>query len=443
MALSGTGAQAAPAVSLAPTSLNLGSQRVGTTSASQSTTLTNSGSAPLSISMIAIGGVNAAEFGENSDCPISPTTLGASASCTISVTFTPAATGSRSASVSIADDAAGSPQAVPLTGSGTAPAVTLTPPSLVFGLQTVGTTSAAQSTTLRNSGTAPLALASISVTGANASDFAQSTTCPLAPTTLAANATCTISVTFAPGAAGARSASVTIADDAAGSPHAVALSGSGGTSAIAFDQNLGAKSENASGKKATLTTSAAAAPGSRVFVFVNWKNASRTLATVTGGGLTWTIDRQAKDARNYHGAIASASAPTGLPVGTVITANFSASVAKGLIAATSFTGIASGSPLDASGSNVQAGAAGWTASVTTTNADDLVLGWSGINAQATSTPTAPNLEIHDFGNSGYLVSATSVYRIESTTGAKTVSGAWSQTSGATANVTVVAAYRAG
>jgi len=441
--LSGTGAQAAPAVTLAPTSLNLGSQRVGTSSASQSTALTNSGSAPLSISMIAIVGVNAAEFGENSDCPISPTTLAAGSSCTISATFTPSATGSRSASISITDDAANSPQAVPLTGSGTAPGVTLTPSSLSFGVQAVGTTSAAQSATLRNSGTAPMTLTSVSVTGANAGDFAQTNGCPVAPATLAANATCTISVTFTPRAAGARSASVTIDDDAAGSPHAVTLTGSGGTSAVAFDRDLGANSESASGKKATLTTTAAAAPGSRVFVFVNWKNASRTLASVTGGGLTWTIDRQAQDARNFHGAIASATAPTGLAAGTVITANFSGPVTKGLIAAASFTGIASASPLDASGSNVQAGVAAWTASVTTTNANDLVLGWSGINAQATSTATAPNVEIHDVRNSAYSESATSAYRIESTAGVKAVNGTWSQPSGATANITVVAAYRAG
>jgi len=273
--------------------------------------------------------------------------------------------------------------------------------------------------------------------------FAQTNGCPVAPATLAANATCTISVTFTPRAAGARSASVTIDDDAAESPHAVTLTGSGGTSAVAFDRDLGANSESASGKKATLTTTAAAAPGSRVFVFVNWKNASRTLASVTGGGLTWTIDRQAQDARNFHGAIASGTAPTGLAAGTVITANFSGPVTKGLIAAASFTGIASASPLDASGSNVQAGVAAWTASVTTTNANDLVLGWSGINAQATSTATAPNVEIHDVRNSAYSESATSAYRIESTPGVKAVNGTWSQPSGATANITVVAAYRAG
>ncbi|MFN2624374.1 MAG: choice-of-anchor D domain-containing protein, partial [Chthoniobacterales bacterium] len=69
------------------------------------------------------------------------------------------------------------------------------------------------------------------VAGTNASDFAKaSTTCPLSPATLAVNATCTISVTFTPGASGARSASVTVTDDATGSPHNLGLSGTGAAS---------------------------------------------------------------------------------------------------------------------------------------------------------------------------------------------------------------------
>ncbi len=442
--LSGMGTASAPAVGLTPVALAFASQTVGTTSAAQSTRLTNTGSAPLTIGSIGVAGANPGDFAQTNTCPLGAATLDAGATCTISVTFTPNAAGARSGTVAIDDDAAGSPQTVSLDGDGVeaAPAVTLTPSSLSFGSQPVGTTSVAQMTTLTNSGTAPLTIDLVSVTGANAGDFSQTNTCPVTPLTLAAGATCTISVKFTPGAAGPRSASITISDDAAGGPHAVPLTGSGGTSAIAFDKNLGTKSENAKGTKATLTTTAAAAAGSRVFVIVNWNHASRMLSSVSGGGLTWTIDRQAKDTSNFHGAIASAAAPAGLAAGTVMTATFSASVTKGLMAAASFTGIASTSPLDAAGSNVQGGAAAWTASVTTTNANDLVLGWSGIDTNATSTPTAPSAEIQDFGQASYHGWATSVYRIEATAGAKTVSGTWSRTSGATANVTVVAAYRA-
>jgi hypothetical protein len=193
----------------------------------------------------------------------------------------------------------------------------------------------------------------------------------------------------------------------------------------------------------TLTTSASAAPNTRVFLFVDWNHGSRTLASVSGGGLTWSVDVQARDQSRNHGAIASASAPAGLPAGTVITATFSGAVQHGLIAAASFTGIASTSPLDGTGNNVQRTGAAWTSSVTTTNPTDLVVGWSGIDGVTTSTPTAPNIEIHDLSDSGYDESDTSVYQITSTAGSKTVNGTWANTSGSTANMTVAAAYKGG
>src|SRR5207253_2119659 len=65
--------------------------------------------------------------------------------------------------------------------------------------------------------------------GSNPADYTQSHNCPVAPATLAANGTCTISVTFKPTAAGSRAASVVITDDATSSPQAVTLSGTGTT----------------------------------------------------------------------------------------------------------------------------------------------------------------------------------------------------------------------
>lgn len=229
VALNGTGATAAPAVTLNPTSLAFGNQNVGTTSAAKTVTLTNSGTAPLTITSIASGGTNAADFATTSACPLSPSTLAAGANCAISVTFTPAASGARSASVSITDNATGSPHTVTLSGTGvvSAPAVTLNPTSVSFGNQTVGTTSGTRAVTLTNSGTASLTITNISLTGTNASDFAQTSTCPLSPSTLAAGANCTISVTFTPAATGTRSASISIADNATGSPQSVPLTGTG------------------------------------------------------------------------------------------------------------------------------------------------------------------------------------------------------------------------
>ena len=86
-------------------------------------------------------------------------------------------------------------------------------------------TTAAQVVTIKNSGTAALTLTSETLTGTNATSFLISAnTCT---TSLAAAASCTISVEFKPAAAGALTASLSIADNATGSPQAVALSGTG------------------------------------------------------------------------------------------------------------------------------------------------------------------------------------------------------------------------
>jgi hypothetical protein len=110
--LTGTGT----VVKLVPTSLNFGNQPVGTKSAPQSVTLTNTGSVTLNISGITISGADPGDFTQTNTCDSS---VAAGKSCAINVTFQPKAKGARSAAVSISDDGAGSPQKVPLSGTGT------------------------------------------------------------------------------------------------------------------------------------------------------------------------------------------------------------------------------------------------------------------------------------------------------------------------------------
>ena len=216
-------ATAAPAVTLTPTSLAFAATAVGSTTAAQVVTIKNSGTATLNLTSETITGTNPTSFIKSATT--CGTTLAAAATCTVSVEFKPAAAGALSASLSIADNASGSPQAVTLTGTGTAPAVTLTPTSLAFASTTVGSTTAAQTVTIKNSGTATLNLTSETITGTNATSFIKSaTTCG---TTLAAAATCTVSVEFKPAATGPLSASLSIADNATGSPQAVTLTGTG------------------------------------------------------------------------------------------------------------------------------------------------------------------------------------------------------------------------
>ncbi|HUI44199.1 MAG TPA: choice-of-anchor D domain-containing protein [Terriglobia bacterium] len=211
--LTGTGV-AEPAVTLSATSLTFASQIVNTTSDAQVLTITNSGTAPLTIS-----GVTAtAGFAETNTCTAS---VAAGGICTISVTFTPTAAGAALGTLTITDNAANSPQVVSLTGTGAAsPIVSLSPTSLTFAAQDLTTASSPQSITLKNTGGAALAITSITSSG----DFAQTNTCG---SSVAAGASCAINVTFTPTVAGSRNGSVTITDNAADSPQAVLLAGTG------------------------------------------------------------------------------------------------------------------------------------------------------------------------------------------------------------------------
>src|SRR6185436_12604917 len=92
-------------------------------------------------------------------------------------------------------------------GVNNAPIVIFSSPSLVFGSQAVGTTSAASVVTLTNVGGGTLNINNIAVTGPHSSDFAQTNNCP---SSVATNAGCTISVTFTPSIAAARTASLAV-----------------------------------------------------------------------------------------------------------------------------------------------------------------------------------------------------------------------------------------
>ena len=215
--LTGTGIQ--PAATLSSTSLTFATQLVGTTSPAQRVTLTNTGSATLSITSISTAGRDPGDFAQTNTCGPS---LAVGANCTISITFTPATSHARSASVRISDNAPGGQQRILLTGTGTV--VNLAPPSLNFGNQTVGTTGPAQIVTLTNAGSTTLSMYGIAITGTNAGDFAQTNTCGKG---VASHQSCSISVTFKPTAKGTRTAAVSVSDNGGGSPQAVTLAGTG------------------------------------------------------------------------------------------------------------------------------------------------------------------------------------------------------------------------
>jgi hypothetical protein len=224
IALTGTAtAVPAPVLTLSSAALNFASQQVETASVKQATNLINSGTAPLLISSIALAGSQTDDFTLQNACVPS---LAVGQRCAIFVTFKPMAAGAISASVVITDNA-GSPRSIALTGTATAataPALTLNTASLNFASQNIGTASVRQAFNLTNSGTAPLLISSIALAGSQADDFTLQNACV---PSLAVGQHCAVFVTFKPVAAGAISASVVITDNAQGSPHSVALTGTG------------------------------------------------------------------------------------------------------------------------------------------------------------------------------------------------------------------------
>jgi len=205
-------------VGLSPASLAFGNQNVGTTSPPQPATLTNVGSSALPIKRIGINGANRRDFAQTNNCGSS---LPAGSSCQIQVTFTPRQQGQRSASLFVSYHGKASPQTVSLTGTGVGqPTVSLTPIKLIFSTQRIHTVSPAQVATLTNTGSQSVTISNVGTTG----PFPESNGCPA---TLTVGNNCQISVQFKPVARGPAHGTLSVTDDAKGSPQKVALSGEG------------------------------------------------------------------------------------------------------------------------------------------------------------------------------------------------------------------------
>jgi streptogramin lyase len=123
--LSGTGNPTGPGVAIDPTSHDFGDHAVGTTSDARQFTVSNTGTAPLEVEEVSIDGANAGDFAvTDDDC--SGATVQPGDACTLAVTFTPGGTGTRAATLAIADNAEGSPHTAALAGTGTATTTTAT-----------------------------------------------------------------------------------------------------------------------------------------------------------------------------------------------------------------------------------------------------------------------------------------------------------------------------
>jgi len=236
-------------IALVPGTVNFGNETLSVTSPQQQVTVINPGTEPLTITEIAfnhpytttttppttITSESTYGFAETDNCvgvggsgALSP----GGGTCTINLTFTPPSVSAQTDQLTITDNAyiagaASTSQTLTVTGTGVtaATAVTVYPTTLTFPNQSVGTVSAPQNVTITNTGTATLNISNI--TTSTGGDYSQTNTCGALLNTLSVGQSCSVSVTFSPTASGTRSGSLSITDNATGSPQTVAISGTG------------------------------------------------------------------------------------------------------------------------------------------------------------------------------------------------------------------------
>jgi Abnormal spindle-like microcephaly-assoc'd, ASPM-SPD-2-Hydin/Protein of unknown function (DUF1573) len=209
---------AQPGISLSSTSLTFSTQAVATLSAPQTIVVTNSGNAALTVTKIAATG----DFTESDTCTTAPVAEGAT--CSVQVSFLPAATGTRTGVLTVYGNVSGGQATATLTGDAAPPAaIVLNPVTISFPATIVNATSAVVNVTISNTGGVTASLGTPSVTG----DF--NITANTCGTTLPSDVGCTVSVIFAPTVSGTRSGSLTVTDDAG--TQTVALSGIGNSPA--------------------------------------------------------------------------------------------------------------------------------------------------------------------------------------------------------------------
>jgi alpha-tubulin suppressor-like RCC1 family protein len=278
VSLAGTGGIPAPAITTSATGLAFGTEALGLTTAAQNLTVTNSGSAPLTVSSVSLAGANPASFSAANGCTAS---VAMGATCTIAVTFHPAGLGAKAATVVIDSNVADSPTEVTLSGTGAAdaPRMTLTipgtgfPPSLAFGNQGIGSRSAPLVVGVKNTGSATLVISSVKLGGANTPSFAVTNGCT---SSLAVNASCSISTTFMPGGAGLKSADLIIASNASGPARQIGITGTGVVPAPAIAVSPASLMFNYE-KIGTMS-------GAQTLTVTNTGSAALTISSVTLGG---------------------------------------------------------------------------------------------------------------------------------------------------------------
>ena len=224
VSLTGMGIAATPVVVFSPTSVDFGSQTMGTASNPWTVTLNNTSDYPAPfLTPILISG--SADFSQTNTCGNS---LAPHSTCNVVVTFTPSSVAVITGQVAVVINGISTPLTVSLTGTGTSstPVVQFLPTAIDFGSLAVGTAANPWTVTLSNtSATAAVFTGPLSITGSTA--FTETDNCG---TSLAPFSTCNIQVSFTPGVPGVVTGELVALVNGVSTPLAVALTGTGTTS---------------------------------------------------------------------------------------------------------------------------------------------------------------------------------------------------------------------
>src|SRR5882672_3886586 len=352
------------ALSASLSSMTFGDVSVGS-SATQSLTITNSGTGAVNVSGSTISGTDLTFVGGSSP-------IAAGQSSTVQIQFAPQSPGDITGMFSISSNASNSPLSVSVKGSGRGPRLSVSPAPLNFGNVTVGQTGT-QSVQLTNSGNADLIVNLATVSG-NGFGF----TGLSLPTTISAGASLPFTAQFAPAAAGGATGSISIADNSRGSPHMLALSGSG----VAANSSLNAN------------------PGSVNFgnVLVG-SNTSQTITLANSGTASVTISQAVVSGTGF--SITGLVMPVTIAPGKTTTFNavFAPNSSGSVTGSISLVTNAPGSPLAISLSGTGAAATFLLGA----NPANLIFG--NVNVGSTSSL---NTTLTNVGNSSLTISAVTV-----------------------------------
>ncbi|PYT70181.1 MAG: hypothetical protein DMG39_16405 [Acidobacteria bacterium] len=371
-------------LSSTPASIDFGNVSVGS-NATQSVTLTNSGTAMVTVSQAKISG---SAFAVTQGTPLSSIPAGQSAS--LQIRFAPSSAGNLTGSLTVTSNASNSPTTVALSGTGAAVTSQLsaTPSSLSFGSVNVGASSFL-GLALKNSGNSNVTISGVTTTGSGygASGVA-------ANTTLTPGQTATLNVTFAPTAAGNVAGSVSVTSDAGNSPATIALSGTG----------------------AAVTSQLSATPSSLSFGSVNLGGGSSLGVTLTNNGNSnVTISSVSTSGTGYSTSGVSANAT--LTPGQTATLNvtFAPTAAGNVTGTVSVSSNASNSPT--------------TIALSGTGA--------AVTSQLTATPTSLSFgSVNEGASSSLGVTLTNSGNSDVTISDVSTSGAGYSASGVSANATL-------